>query len=297
MHLRSKFMYKLKKIFHNKKSSSLVGLATVLLILLYLFSDQSHPSNSKQTYIIGVDGQWQDIEIFGKEKNFNAFSHDLLLAIAKEEQMTFKLMTVQPGELQKYLSSGQLQGILTGMFPSIVEKRTYEFSENAYALGPVLVVPLNTNLTSWDEMSRKIVGVYAFSPIVLRLQKTYGIQIRLYDDVKRALADLDSAKIDGAIFPVLPALTYTKTFYPHRLKVATDPLNNEGIHLVSLNDEIGKELITAFNQGLEKIKKNGTYQDLLESWNLTNTEKVPDAIPPINMNSAQALLMRSSTKD
>jgi len=294
MPFRSKFLYKFKKLFHNKKSSSVIGILVVLLTLFYLFRTHNQSSTTAQNYLIGIDQKWRDIEIFGKEKNFNAFSHDLLLAIAKEEKISFRLMNIQPEELQKALINQQLQGILTGLPPSVIQQRTYEFSNNAYPLGPVLTVPSNTKLSGWDEMSRKIVGVYAFSPIVLKLQKNYGIQIRLYDDVKRALADLDSEKIDGVIYPVLPSLTYTKTFYNNKLKVVTDPLNNEGVHLVALNDEQGKKLVGFFNEGLEKIKKNGTYQQLLERWNLTNTEKIPDTIPSTNLTSPEILFPHHS---
>lgn len=285
MHFRSKILYRLKKIFHHKKSSALIGIGFVLLILFYLLKAGYNDPGYKRTYTIGIDKRWRDIEIFGKEKNFNAFSHDLLLAIAREEKIVFNLMSIEPSELNKFLTNQQLQGVLTGLHASVIEKRTFEFSENAYALGPVLTVSSQAKFKNWNQLKRKILGVYAFSPIVLKLQKKYTAQIRLYDDIKRALADLDSEKIDGVIFPVLPSLTYTNTFYQSKLKVVTDPLNNEGVHLVSLNDVEGKKLIQFFNQGLEKIKKNGTYQKLLDRWNLTNTEQIPDAIPINPLNS------------
>ena len=88
MHLRSKVSYRLKKLLHNKKKVSLIGFTFVLLVMLYLFSDQSHPSSNKTNYTIGIDANWRGVPLFGKEKNFSAFRQDLLLAIAKEEKVT-----------------------------------------------------------------------------------------------------------------------------------------------------------------------------------------------------------------
>mgnify|MGYP000005777243 CR=1 FL=1 len=278
MHLRSKVSYRLKKLLHNKKKVSLIGFTFVLLVMLYLFSDQSHPSSNKTNYTIGIDANWRGVELFGKEKNFSAFSHDLLLAIAKEEKVTFNVVTIESYEKEKLIDDQLIDGALTGLFPSIIEQRNYLFSKNIYPLGPVLTLPAKNFLLKWQEIAGKPVGVYAFSPIVLKLQKTYDFQMRLYEDIKRALADLNIGKIDGVIFPVLPSLTYTSTFYSHHLKVVTYPLDKEGIHLMTYHHLKGSTLIKMFNQGLQKVKEKGIYQKILESWNLTDTEMIIDPI-------------------
>ena len=65
------------KLLHNKKRRSLLGLIIVLLLLFFLFRS-SPPFLGEKVYFIGVDSQWKDIHLYGKEKNFLAFSQSLL---------------------------------------------------------------------------------------------------------------------------------------------------------------------------------------------------------------------------
>lgn len=272
----SKFTQSIAKLLHNKKRRSLLGLIIVLLFLFYLFHSSSHPFLGEKIYFIGVDSQWKEIHLYGKEKNFLAFSQDILEQIAKEEKIRFTLINTRNNELEKKLLAGEFQGILSGIQPSEIKRRTFDFSTTYYALGPVLTIPVQTQVKDWNKITRKIIGVYAFSPYVLKLEKKYSLQLKMYDDIKQALVDLNNRKLDGVIFPVLPSLIYTRTFYPNKLKVATRPLDEEGVHLVALNDEQGKSLIQSFNRGLAKLRADGTYQNLLDRWDLINTEKIQE---------------------
>lgn len=272
----SPFFRKLNRMLVVKKRFSIAGLVFVLLLLFYFFFMQTKSEMNQNLYYIGEDSRWKDAQLYGKEKNISAFSRDILEAIAKEEKIRFKLIHSRSNELEKKLVDGEFQGILSSMNPSQIKQRTLNFSEPYYALGPVLTVSAGSRIEGWNELAKKIVGVYAPSPTVMSLQKDHSIQIRLYDDIKKAFADLNDDQIDGVIFPVLPSLTYVKTFYHGKLKITTPPLDDQGLHLVALKNERGEGLIQHFNRGLEAIKKNGTYDQLLKRWDLPNTEKIPE---------------------
>lgn len=246
------------------------------MLLFYFFFTRTNSELNKNLFYIGEDNRWKDAQLYGKEKNISAFSRDILEEIAKEEKIRFKLVHSRSNELEKKLLDGDFQGILSSMNASQIKRRTLDFSAPYYALGPVLVVSESSRIEGWNEMARKIVGVYAPSPTVMNLQQDHSIQIRLYDDIKQAFADLNDHKIDGAIFPVLPSLTYVRTFYQGKLKISTPPLDDQGLHMVALKNEEGVRLIQHFNKGLETIKKNGTYDELLKRWSLPNTEKISD---------------------
>lgn len=271
MTAHSHFFRKLHRYFTSRKHLSTIGLLLVFLILYLLFVHRSQSTFMKDVYYVGEDNHWRDIQLYGKEKNFAAFTQDVLTAIAKEEKIRLKLINTRASDLEKQLLEDDFQGILSSMSPNEFKKRTYLFSEALYPLGPVLTVSTNTKIEGWNELARKIVGVNASSPTILNLQKDHSMQIKLYDDIIKAFNDLNDQKIDAVIFPVLPSLIYSRTFFPGSLKVTSLPLDDEGVHLVSLKNEHGEQLIKHFNNGLETIKKNGTYDALLKRWDLINT--------------------------
>ena len=55
--------------------------------------------------------------------------------------------------------------------------------------------------------------------------------------------------------------------YYGKIKIATPPLNNAGLRLVTLQGE-HKDLIDTFNRGLTKLRQNGVYDKLLKKWEL-----------------------------
>jgi polar amino acid transport system substrate-binding protein len=149
-------------------------------------------------------------------------------------------------------------------------------SEPFLLLGPVLVISTQDSLQELNEARRKIIGIDATSQSImtLSLDKDPSIQLRLYDNALQALADLDNHRIDGVVLHSLPAYIYTQTFYSGRLKVATTTLNDEGIRLMTLKNANGQALIQLFNHGLNTLRENGTYDQLLNDWGLVNPYKI-----------------------
>ncbi|WP_068471389.1 substrate-binding periplasmic protein [Candidatus Protochlamydia phocaeensis] len=263
-------------IFSSKKRSYGIGLALLLFLALFSIRGCSTPVSFNNSYTIAQDVRWMGLNLMGKERNLSAFNVDLLATIAKLENMRIQLSSIQDDNnaMLAKLENGEVQGIISTMQPTPINQNAFVFSDPYFLLGPVLIISKGAPVKGWNEMSRKIVGVQSNSPAILDLEKDPSIQIKLYDNILRAMADLDDQRIDGIIFPVVPASIYTKTFYEGRLKIATPPLNNEGLRLVALKNPKGEQLIKSFNQALKTIKADGLYDRLLERWGLMNAEKV-----------------------
>lgn len=266
-HLKNKFLASPKLLKWG-------GAVFVILILFFLIRGCTASVTIKNSYIIGQDERWTTIDVMNKERELAAFNIELLTAIAKQEKMRLILRPTAGNLLLGRLNNHELDGISSNLEPTLMNQISFLFSEPYFPIGPVLIISAREKLKGWNENGDKIVAVQANSPAILNLEKDPTIHIKLYDNILRALADLDDQKIDGAIFPALPAYVYTNTFYEGKLKVATAPLNNEGLRLVALKDEKGEELIKAFNKGLQEIKENGVYHDLLTEWGFINFEKV-----------------------
>lgn len=240
--------------------------------LFYLFRSWSFDTFSEATYSIGQDTRWLELHLMGKERHLSAFNQELLVAIAKQEHFYVSLSTIVDPIAE--LEQGKVQGILTTLQPNYLNETHLIFSEPYFLTGPVLIISSISPLEGANEKGKKIVGIQRQSLKPLSLEQDPSIQIKLYDDILPALKDLSKRRIDGAIFPALLAYTYTQTFYKHELKVATLPLTDEGIRLATLKNHRGEGLIKKFNEGLENLKQNGIYNEMLKRWGFINTEQI-----------------------
>ena len=226
------------------------------------------------TFHIGQDSRWATLNLMGKERNLTAFNNELLSSIAKLENFNIRIEITSAADLISDLEEGTLQGALTSVQPSYLNEENLIFSNPYFHIGPVLIIPSTAPIEGWNDKRKKIIGIPLYSPILTSLEEDSTIQTKIYDDILHALSDLSDYKIDGAIFPAIPANTYVRTFYRHELKIATLPLTDEAIRLAALKNEKGIMLIELFNKGLATLKKDETYDKFLERWSLINVEKI-----------------------
>lgn len=265
----------IRRISSSKKLYPLILTAGGLLAFILLIRSCSSSSVVDDRYLIGQDSRWNDFNLLGKERNVTAFNSDILSALATYDKISIRLSIGDESQLRRELESKEIQGILTNIKPSFSNESQFVFSHPYFLTGPVLVISSLEPIQGWNEKAKKTIGVSSSTPTAINLEKDPSLQLRLYSDLFQALADLNDQKIDGVVFPVLQVQTYIQAFYSNRLRIVTTPLNEEGIRLMALNDEKGKALIKRFDEGLEKIRQDGTYDKLLKQWGFTNVEKIP----------------------
>jgi polar amino acid transport system substrate-binding protein len=270
----SKLKHTISNYFTLVKRRYWLALAIVLLLLVFLMRSCSSSHLVKPIYVIGHDSQWSGVHVMNKNRELSAFNLDLLTAIAREEGTRFRLQPLPPTLLMRRLENGELDAILSNLSPTPINQSLYSFSEPYFPLGPVLIISAKNPLKGWNEKAIKLIGIQPNSSYQLNLDKDPTIQLRLYDNILNALSDLDDRRIDGVIFPAIPAYIYTQTFYEGKLKIATSPLTNESLRLVTLKTENGEELVKLFNDGLKNIQANQTYHKLLNQWGFLDIEKM-----------------------
>jgi polar amino acid transport system substrate-binding protein len=260
---------------HFKKVRYLLFLAALIFFIFFIRGcSMSMDGHAKSLYRIGRDASWPSIDFMGKERNVSAFIDDLFTTIAANQNLKVQIIVAQNIELLEALRKGEIDGAVLNLQSKLQNEKTLIFSDPFFYVGPVLVVRVDSKLKGWEEIKSKIVGISSQSPLILEISKDSSIQLHLYDDILRALTDLEEGRIDGVILPVFPAYVYTRTFYAGNLKVATAPLNNEGLRLVALNNPEGENLIEQFNAGLTKLKEDKEYHKLMDNWGLMDVEEV-----------------------
>lgn len=264
---------KIKKILLPKMAWAILSVVLLVVIILAVMRACSADVLwNMHVFRIARDKTWYPIQLFDKERNMLAFSDDLLTAIARQEKLSFELLSVGTENLFLGLDLGNYDGIFTSLAPDPKTREKYLFSDPFYRIGPVLIVPYASNVASVSDMEGKIIGVRTGSSLVFNIQQYPNILIRSYDNVLLAFMDLEKNVIDGVILDGLTAYIYTSGIFDKRLKIATGPLTDVGLRLIAKHSPLSQQLIEHFNTGLKEIQANGIYTELVLKWGLYNPE-------------------------
>ncbi len=244
----------------------------IALFWLLLRGCSAGPYLEKKTYQIGRDSAWYPLDLRGREKAVVGFSNDLMDAIGKQEGFKAIVFEVGANALLDGLDIGNYNGVLSSLTPNPMNKKKYAFSDPFYLVGPVLIVREKSTIKSVKEMTGKILGIESGALQVFNIREPSDVVIIPYATAAKALENLDNGVIDGVLLDALKAYVWVEGFYAGRLKVATSPLTDKGLRLITLSRPEYLKWIEEFNEGLKKVRKEGIYEQLIQKWDLIDTE-------------------------
>lgn len=237
------------------------------LILVVFFTTCSRPPVSSG-YKIGIDPSFNSLNLPERNGNLRAFCVELIEEIGKKENLDLVLYEVNWDALLWGLQTRQFQGIISSLQPYLFYQKTYTFSDLFLATGPVLVVVTGSSFSDLGQMDGKEIGIVRGSKDSLILEKYPSIIQRTYLTVTEALSALATGGVEGVLIDALTAAAYCNDLYQGQLKVASPPLSQDGLRLVSTIEQ-SPELIEKFNRGLERMKEDGSYLKLTQKWGLS----------------------------
>jgi polar amino acid transport system substrate-binding protein len=272
---------KAKQYFLTKKGlktylyGGLVILAFLSLLLLVRGCAVKHMGH-KGPFLIGRESELQ-IELLGREKSLVAFTNDLMAEIAHDNNLHFQWVETNPNYLISGLDNGRYDFILTSIRPNVVNEEKYDFSLPLFDLGPVLIVRAASQFTSLKELKSLPIGIlYGMSTNFNAVREpgmnVYDLSFIYYNNINKALEDLQNDQIDGVIMTSIPAYAITEGLFAGKLKVVTPPLNDEGLRLVALKSSSLSDVIDTVNQSVNLMRQDGTYDKLIRKWHLIDPQ-------------------------
>ncbi len=236
-----------------------------LIILCFLILFACGCSGGKKTYQIGVDPSWFPLRLAGKDPNVVAFTNELLEEIGKVENMRFEKINKNWDNLKQGLDDEEYDGMLSSLYPYTFNLRSYSFSDLILETGPVLVTRAGANNRS--NLKGKEIAVTSKGDEALLIQHYPGVTVRFTPQIPVGVNELIVEDIDGMLIDNQIAYAYIQDLYKDKIEMASDPLNDMGLRLVTKHGQ-REMLIKKFNRGFVTISRNGTYASLIKKWNL-----------------------------
>lgn len=214
--------------------------------------------HSPESYKIGRDPTWAFSPFDGITENVNAFTNALINQMSKEGDISLEIVDVGPLNLLPWLDEGKYSAILASLPLTLENLDKYQFSDSILMLGPVLVVKASSSAHSLEDLKNKIVGIYELDDTILTVQKFPNILIQSYESIPQILDEVASGTIDGAVIPSVDAHLLVPTRYSGILRIASPPLTEKGIRLITLKGK-NTSLFTLFDSSIKKMKKSGLF--------------------------------------
>ncbi len=248
----------------------IIGFLAILPFYFYIRST-SELSYDKETYIIARDPTWYAIDLLGKKRQLTAFTNTFFNFISKKSGLHFKWLESHPSRLMVNLDQGICDAILVKSNGEEINQKAYLVSEILIETGPILVVDQKSNVHSLEELRNRLVGISiggpSFSSALLN-ERAHANQVQLvaYPNDNKAVEALVQEEVDAVILNKIAAYTLTEGLYRDQIKVVSTPFITEGLRLITLRNEDGKILIDKFNEVLNELKADGSYDKLLDKW-------------------------------
>lgn len=249
-----------------KRFKKMLSMVLVFSMMTAIVTGCGSSSSDSGKYLIATDTTFAPFEYEDNGKMVG-IDMDILAAIAEDQGFEYEIKTLGFNAAITALESKQVDGVIAGM--SITDERTkkYDFSTAYYEAGVTMAVKNTTSdVKSYDDLNGKSVAVKigtqgaAFAESI---KDEYNFKIKTFED-SSGMYDEVVAGGSVACFEDFPVVSYAiKQGLGLQVVGKQENTSSYGFAVYKGEDA---ELLEMFNKGLENIKANGTYQEIIDKY-------------------------------
>lgn len=264
------------KIMRKSKIALLLTTALVSMMAIGCGSSQTGtqattPATTEAgdtVYKIACDSKYAPFS-FEENSTYKGIDVEVLAAIAEEEGFTYELQPMDFSAIIPGLVSDQLDGAIAGMSITDERKQSLDFSDGYFESGLSLVVNAsNTTINGESDLTGAAASIKkgtAGSQYAEDIEKKYSLKLNYFDDSPTMFLDVQNGNSDF-LLEDYPVIAYAiQVGEASNLKIVGDKLTTVNYGF-AVNKGKNEELLQMFNDGLAKIKENGTYDKIVAQY-------------------------------
>lgn len=238
-------------------------LLFALLFVTGLFLSACTPKPS--IIYVATDANWEPFEYFDPiTGEIIGLDIDLMKAIAEETGLQIEFVDVRWTPLLEGMAQCQFDAAISSMTVTEERSQQFSFSDPYMAAGQVVTVrSSNTDISSKDDLSGKIVGVQLDTTGEAEVRQIPGVDVRTYEDIGVAFDELLGGSLDAVVADSPLVLTYVGQ-NQDSLKMAGDVFTDEVYAIAVCKTKAG--LLEQINRGLAIVKSQGLIDTLIQKW-------------------------------
>jgi polar amino acid transport system substrate-binding protein len=254
----------------------ILSVALILLLALSMMAgcgaktdsaDDQKATDETKTYNIATDTTFAPFEFQNDAGDYVGIDIEILAAIAEDQGFEYELNPLGFNAAVAALESNQTDGVIAGMSITAERQQKYDFSAPYYDSGVVMAIKAdNDAIKSYTELKGLKVAVKTGTEgatFAESIKDQYGFELVYFDESPLMYEDVKTGN-SVACFEDYPVMGYGIT-QGNGLKMVTDMEKGSSYGFAVLKGK-NTELLDMFNAGLQNIKDNGKYQEIIDKY-------------------------------
>ncbi|MEQ2471854.1 transporter substrate-binding domain-containing protein [Laedolimicola intestinihominis] len=232
-------------------------------------TDAAESTGSDKTWVIAMDTVFRPFEYTDEKGEFVGIDVDIIKAVAADQGFNVDLRSLGWDAAVTAVQVGQADALLAGA--SITEERQangWIFSDSYYDSYQVFAVKADSGVESLDDLKGKTIAVKnatAGAQYAESLKDEYGFQISTYEDSPSMYQAVVLGQADACVEdkPIMADNIKTGGL---DLTIVESTASEVAPYGMAIMNKDNQELLDMFNKGLQEIKDNGTYDEILNKY-------------------------------
>ncbi|HEY0605969.1 MAG TPA: basic amino acid ABC transporter substrate-binding protein [Herpetosiphonaceae bacterium] len=231
----------------------------------------SVPDLGGRKVVVGTDATYPPMESVDAQSNqIVGCDVDVRTEIGKLANFTPEFQNTSFDTIFTALQSKQFDAVMSSVTITDERKKIVAFSEPYITVGQVIVTANdNTTITGAEMLANAQVGVQTGTTgeeAALNVGKVPDANLRRYQTIDLAFADLANGTIDAVVVDSVPAADYSRQpQYEGKIKIVGEPFTTEDYGIAVQQGDT--ELLNAINAGVAQLKGNGKIDELKQTYN------------------------------
>ncbi len=238
----------------------------VLICFLAVFCLTGMAAAARTKIVVATDATWPLMEMMDKNNAIVGFDIDLLNAVAKEVGLTVEYRNTPWDKIFEGLDAGKYDAIISSVTITDDRRKKYDFTDPYFSAGQILVAPQSSKARALADLKGSKIGAQSGTTGAMIITRAPGVELKAYDDIQAAFADLASGRIQGVVCDTPAAANYVfqNPQYKGKFRIASSPLTQEPYGIVVKKGN--KEVLDLLNKGIKAVKAKGIDKQLEKKW-------------------------------
>ena len=232
-------------------------------------ADAAESTSSDKTWVIAMDTVFRPFEYTDENGEFVGIDVDIIKAVAANQGFNIDIQSLGWDAAVTAVQAGQADALLAGA--SITDERKangWIFSDSYYDSYQVFAAKADSGIESLDDLKGKTIAVKnatAGANYAESLKDEYGFKIDTYEDSPTMYQAVVLGQADACVEdkPIMADNIKTGGL---DLTIVESTASEVAPYGFAIMNKDNQELLDMFNKGLQEIKDNGTYDEILNKY-------------------------------
>jgi glutamine transport system substrate-binding protein len=213
--------------------------------------------------VVATDTAFVPFE-FKQDGEYTGFDIDMWNAIAEELELEYQLRPMDFSGIITALQTGQVDVALAGITIKPERQEVIDFSDGYYDSGFRLMVPADSDISTWDDLDGKTLAVKTgTSASDWAEENLTNTELRKFPNIDNAYLELRTGRVDAAMHDTPNVLYYIAAAGKSQVKAVGD---QQMAHQYGIGFPKGSELVGPVNEALASMREDGRYDAIYSKW-------------------------------